>query len=100
MILDAIAGSQFTYAGGASGSVTVPAGRVARRVKCCATSGGATLTITPGGAGQTGVAGDAIPIPNGAQWFDLELLGELGAGTVLAFAGTASYFVAFAKFGG
>jgi hypothetical protein len=97
MILDTLAGSQFTYAAGAAASVTVPAGKVVRQVRCCATAGGATLTITPGGANQTGVAGDAIPIPNGAQWFDLPLLGELGAGTVLAFAGTASYFVAYAR---
>lgn len=97
MILDTLAGARFTYDAGAAATVTVPTGVSVRRIKCCATAGGATLTITPGGANQVASAGAAIPIPNGAQWFDVELLGELGAGTVLAFAGTASYFVQYAK---
>lgn len=98
MILDTIASARFSYDAGATATVTVPVGVSVRRVKCMATAGGATLTITPGGANQTGVAGAAIPIPNGGLWFELELLGELGSGTVLAFAGTAAYFVQYMNF--
>jgi hypothetical protein len=96
-ILDQLAGSQFSYAAGSSGTVTVPAGVSVTRVKCLATSDGATLTITPKGANQTSAAGDAIPIPVEGVWFDLPLLTELGPATVFAFSGTASYFVSYAK---
>lgn len=96
MILDTLAGSRFTYDAGTSGSVTVPAGKSVTRVACIATAGGATLTITPGGANQTGVAGAAIPVPVEGGWFGLAMLGELGPGTVFAFSGTASYLVTYA----
>jgi hypothetical protein len=97
MILDTLSNARFSYAAGVFGSVTVPSGVVVTRIACVATAGAATLTITPGGANQTGVAGAAIPIPVEGGWFGLSMLGELGEGTVLAFAGTAAYFVSYAK---
>lgn len=97
MILDTLATSKFSYDAGASGTVTVPAGKAVTRFAAIATTDGATLTITPGGAGQSGVAGAAMPIPVAGGWFGLSMLGELGAGSVLAFSGTASYLVTYAQ---
>jgi hypothetical protein len=97
VILDNLASSKWTYDAGTAATVTVPSGVVVTHIMCYATGGAATLTITPGGAGQQASAGSAIPIPNGAQWFTLPMLGQLGAGTSLVFSGTASYFVSYAK---
>jgi len=97
MILDTLAGSRFSYDTGTAGTVTVAAGLTVTRIACIATADGATLTITPGGANQSGSAGGAIPIPTQGGWFGMTLLGELGKGTVIAFAGTASYLVTYAK---
>lgn len=97
MIFDTLAGARFSYDAGASGTVTVPAGVVVTRVACIATAGGATLQITPGGANQTGAAGATIPVPVEGGWFGMSMLGELGAGTVFTFTGTASYVVTYAK---
>jgi hypothetical protein len=96
VILDTLAGARFSYASGANGTVNVPSGKVVTRIACIATADGATLTITPGGANQTGVAGSSIPVPVEGGWFGLSMLGELGGGTVLVFAGTASYLVTYA----
>lgn len=93
MILDTIAKSRFSYSAGSSGTITVPHGKFVRTIAAIGGTG-ATLTITPGGPGQIATAGDAIPIPSGAG-FDLTFLGELGEGTVLAFASTTSYYVQY-----
>ena len=98
-ILDSLASSQFSYAAGTAGTVTVPAGVVVTSLGAHVTGSGATLTITPKGPMQTGTAGAAIPLPPGG-WFGLSFLGELGPGTVLVFAGTDSYVVFFAKMEG
>lgn len=96
-----LAGSRYSHAAGASGTVTVPAGSNVTSVSCHSTGGG-TLTITPGGANQTGVAQTAIPIPAGSDWFVIPphvvALGQLGGGTVLVFTGTDSYIVTYATF--
>jgi len=96
VILDTLAASQWSYNAGTSGTVTTPAGMQVTGVAAYATAGGATLTITPKGANQSGVAGDALPIPANA-WFSIGLLGELGPGSIFAFSGTAAYFVQYAK---
>jgi len=96
-ILDDLALSAFTYDAGTAGTVTVAAGKIVTRIACIATAAAGTLTITPGGWNQAPVAGAAIPIPVEGGWFGLSMLGELGAGTVLVFAGTASYLVTYAK---
>jgi len=95
-----------TYAAGAAATVTVPAGVYVTGLSCHATGAGATLTITPSGPSITSpVAGPAIPIPAGGG-FSLGrpwLAGnanELGAGTVLAFSGTDSYYVGYYALGG
>jgi len=97
MILDSLAGSQFSYLAGASGSVTVPPGTCVRSIRALGGSG-ATLTITPGGPNQKATAGSAIPLPSSTDYWRLDMLGELGAGTVLAFASTTSYLVTLAAF--
>jgi hypothetical protein len=98
--------SRFSYAAGASGAVTVPAGSYVVGLWCHATGAGATLTITAAGPDvSTPVAGPAIPIPPGAA-LSLSrplLLGnsdELGTGSVLVFAGTDSFLVALFGAGG
>ena len=96
MILDTLAASQFSYSAGTAASVTVAAGKQVTGIACHASGSGATLTITPGGPNQAPVAGDAIPIPP-TGWFSIRFMGELGPGTVLAFSGTDSYLVTYAK---
>lgn len=96
MILDQLASSQFSYDAGTSGTVTVPAGVVVTSIGCHISGGGASLTIQPSGAGQTGTAGPPIPLP-AAGWFGLKSMGELGTGTIFTFTGTDSYFVFYAK---
>lgn len=99
MILDTMAGSQFSYAAGSAATVTVPSGVVVVSIHAHASAGAATLTITPKGANQTSTAGSAIPVP-ATDWLRLgpfDIGGQLGEGTVLVFAGTDSYFVAYAK---
>lgn len=91
--------SKFGYATGAAGTVTVPAGASVSLITCYSSAGG-TLTITPGGAGQTGAAGGAIVIPAGASFTrDWPNGGPLGGGTVLAFAATDTYYVEYATAG-
>lgn len=74
------------YAGGASGSVVLPAGAALIRVWCRSASGG-TLTI---------FGGDAIPIV-GSVPFDVDFKHALfvasAAAPSLVFTGTDSYFV-------
>ena len=95
-----------TYAAGAAATVTVPAGVYVTGLSCHATGGGATLTITPSGPSITSpTAGPSIPIPAGGgfslgrPWLASNA-NELGAGTVLVFAGTDSYFVGYYALGG
>ena len=90
--LNELGNSQFSYAAGASGSVTVPASVVVTGFGCHASADGATLTITPKGALQNGAAGPAIPVPNGTSLASgaLQGLGQLGPGSIFAFAGTDS----------
>lgn len=94
MILDTMASATMSYDAGAAGTVTVPSGKYVRSIRALG-GPGATLTITPKGAGQTGTAGGAIPLPVVGEWFELDMLGEFGPGTVLAFASTVSYFVQY-----
>jgi len=95
-----IAAGRFSYATGAADSITVPAGAVVTGLVCYSLAGG-TLTITPKGANQTSTAGAAIPIPATVPWFPLSdvALSMIGAGTILAFAGTTSYCVTYATLG-
>ena len=97
VILDSFAGSQFSYAAGVSGTVTVPAGVFVRSIRALG-AGGATLVITPQGPNQSNTAGSSIPLPSSTQYWECDFLGELGPGTTLAFTSTASYFVSYAKF--
>ena len=94
-----------TYATGTSGTYTVPTGVYVTGLSCYATAGGASLTITPSGPSITDAqAGSAITIAAG-QGFSLGrpwLAGnanELGAGSVLVFSGTASYFISMYALG-
>ena len=98
--------SLYFYTAGTSGTYTVPAGSYVTALACYATSGGATLTITPSGPGvTTPVAGPAIPVPTNGG-FNLSkpvLVGnsnEMGTGTVLVFSGTSNYFVSLWHAGG
>mgnify|MGYP001443614092 CR=1 FL=1 len=94
-----LAGSQYSYSTGTAGTVTVGAGLSVVAFTCYSAAGG-TLTITPNGPNQTGSAGGAIVIPAGAPFSrEWPLGGPLGPGTVLAFSGTDSYYVEFAKGG-
>lgn len=94
-----LAGSQFSYATGSSGTVTVPVGCWVSAFSCVSSSGG-TLTITPKGPNQTTSAGSAITIPAGSPFSrDWPFGGPLGPGSLLAFTGTDSYYVEFAKTG-
>ena len=92
------------YATGTSGTYTVPTGVYVTGLSCYATAGGASLTITPSGPSITDAQAGAIAIAAG-QGFSLGrpwLAGnanELGAGSVLAFSGTASYFIAMYAIG-
>ena len=94
-----LAGSQFSYATGSSGTVAVPAGCFVTLVSCYASAGG-TLTITPNGPNQTGSAGGAITIPTGVPFsIPWPTCAPLGPGSSLAFSGTDTYFVTYAKAG-
>jgi hypothetical protein len=95
MILDLLASGPISYDTGSAGTVTVPSGKSVLMITCHATTAG-TLTITPKGAGQTGTAGGAIPIPAGAA-LTFEMLGAIGEGTVLVFSGTDSYLVTYVQ---
>jgi hypothetical protein len=100
MIFDAFAAARFGYASGANGTVAIPSGYVVTGIFAAA-SAAATLTITPGGAGQTATAGDAITVPtSGGLRLEGPIVWPLGAGTSLVFATTTSYLVTYAKFGG
>lgn len=96
-----LAGSRYSHAAGASGTVTVPAGVTITGIKCHSTAGG-TLTLTPKGANQNNTAQAAIPIPASSDWFEFPphilSFGQLGEGTVIAFASTDSYLVTYATF--
>lgn len=96
MILDALAGAQVSFDAGTSGTVTVPSGRVLTRIVVHASGLGATMTITPAGANQTGVASAAMPVIQD-DWLHLGFLGELGGGSTVAFVGTDSYLLQYAK---
>ena len=97
MILDSIAGSQFSYAAGSAATVTVPAGMYVTKIIALGASM-ATLTITPQGPNQSNSAGSAIPLPSTSVYWEFEPLAVIGPGSTLAFANTVSYFVAYAKF--
>lgn len=93
-----LAASRLSYATGTAGTVTVASGFQVIGVSCVSIGGG-TLTITPGGANQTGVAGGAIPLVAGVGYtIDLPaVLAQLGGGSVFVFAGTDSYTVWYAQ---
>lgn len=89
---------RFSYAAGASGTVTVPSGAVVVRVMALSVGGG-SFTISPGGPNQTNpvVAGNSVPLPAGA-WWSAEWapgLSPLGNGTVFIFTSTDSYYVEY-----
>ena len=97
---------RFFYAGGSSGTYTVPSGAFVTGLSCHASAAGATLTMTPSGPDVTvPVAGPSIPIPVGAALAISRplLVGspdELGSGSILAFAGTDAYVVTLFQGGG
>lgn len=96
-----LAGSQFSYNGGTSGTVTVLTGKMITLISCYSAAGG-TLTIAPGGANQVAppTAGDSITIPAGVPWSrEWPMGGPLGPATVLVFTGTDSYYVEYAAKG-
>lgn len=102
-ILSLFAIGKLSYSAGASGTVTVTAGKSVIGVSCISTSAPGTLTIAIGGPNQPSSpsAGDAIPVPVGAG-FSIDLpgiLAQMGPGTVLTFANTDSYVVWFTKAG-
>ena len=84
---------RWTYYSGTAGTVTLVTGQALLSIWAIGGAGAGSLTITPAGANQTGVAGTAIVIPIGALFGPFNFAGQLGAGTVLVFAATASYFV-------
>lgn len=96
-----LAGSRFSYAAGASGTVTVPAGAVVVRVTALSVNGG-SITIAAGGPNQnaTPTAGAPIPLPAGAWWSAEWAPGvsPLGSGTQFVFTSTDSYYVEYATF--
>ena len=95
--------SIYSYAAGASGTVTVPTSTFVTGFSCHATSAG-TLTIAPSGPDVTSpVTGPSIPIPAGTSLSVSAptLHGqqdELGDGTVFTFTGTDSYIVWYQKY--
>jgi len=91
--------SRFSYAAGASGTVTVPSGAVVVRVMTLSVGGG-SFTIAPGGPNQVAgpVAGSSVPLPAGT-WWTAEWapgLSPLGGGTQFVFTTTDSYYVEYA----
>lgn len=102
MSIAMLSGSRYSHDAGAAGTVNVPAGVQVTSIACFGDAGGGTLTITPGGANQTGTAQTAIPIPE-SEWFQFPshvlAFGQLGPGTVLEFASTISYVVTYARYG-
>lgn len=92
------------YAGTSGGTVTVPAGAYVTLLTATGNSDGgiATITVTPNGVGYPSIdAGPPITIlaGSGFSWGRGVLIGslsELGPGTVIAFSGTATYFVSIA----
>lgn len=97
MPFNLIAGSRFAYkAGTGSATITVPAGSQVMTASVRAPAGAdATFTITPGGANQTGSAGDTITVIAGSGWSE-NFLGQLGGGTVFTITMTGgSYYVSY-----
>lgn len=97
---------RFKYNAGASGTVTVPAGRAVTGVTAHATGSGATLTIAAKGDNTPADStGDSIPIPAGTSIsFGVPVIEEdvdqLGPGTVFTFTGTDSYLVIYRQIKG
>lgn len=97
-----LAGSRFSYAAGASGTVTVPSGAVVVAIQALVAAGDpvGSFTIDPGGANQVAAAtaGSAIPLSPGVPWSHSWAPGmaPLGGGTVIVFTGTVSYYVEYA----
>ena len=73
---------------------TVPTDRKVARYSCIAGGSGGTITITPaGGSAQSEITVPASQ-PFGDEFTDPRA--ELGAGSTIAFAGMASWFVRYA----
>jgi hypothetical protein len=94
-----LATSQYSYdTGTGTTSATAPAGTHISRISCVVAPGGAagSVTITPKGPGQTGIAGGAINVPAGTPFnLDWPNGGPLGPGTIVAFSGVASWYVEY-----
>jgi hypothetical protein len=94
---------KFTYAAGTSGAYTVPSGCIVTAFWCYSTAGG-SLTIAPGGAGNTETTGDSITLPAAVR-FERDLrdnadranLPQLGEGTVFTFTTTDAYYIEMAS---
>jgi len=100
-IHDQIANGVYSHAAGTSGTVTVPSGMTVVGLSAFTAAGG-TITITPKGPGQSQTAQTAITLPANSGWFHAPtnvFLGQLGAGTTIAFASTDAYVVYYTKMG-
>ncbi len=94
--------SHFDYAAGASGTVTVPAGRYVTGIACHATSAGTLTILAQGEETSAGTTGASIPLPAGVG---LSLgapvirgdINELGPGSVFTFVGTDMYLLAYTR---
>jgi hypothetical protein len=95
--------SRFSYDAGASGTVTVPAGKKVVGIACHA-SGAGSFTIAPTGPNDAAaVTGASIPLPAGTSFsIGRPVLdgdqNEVGPGSVIIFTGTDSYFVAYENY--
>lgn len=101
-ILDVIAQTRYGLLTGTTAeAATVPANCAVEGYSFSATSGGtATLVITPGGAGQKGIALPAITVAT-HPYDDPRVLLRLGAGTIFTFAGNVeAYVIKIAYLGG
>lgn len=96
-----LATGTFSYdTGTGTATVTAPAGCWICLWSCAVAAGGSagSVTITPKGGAQTETAGPPIVVPAGAAMSrDWPNGGPLGSGTVIAFAGTSTYYVEYSK---
>lgn len=92
---DLVAKGRYDVRAGTSGTATVPAEAQVVSWSCSCAAGGAagSVVITPGGAGQVASALPTITVPAGRGVGDDLVMGRLGPGTTIAFAGTEAYLV-------
>lgn len=96
-IFEAMANGPYSVLAGTADTATVPDGAAVVSWSCSVAAGGAagTVVITPRGPGQVAPAAalPTITVPPGRGVGDDLVLGRLGEGSTLAFAGTEAFLV-------